>query len=184
MDRMTSHVEPYPGELLQRKSILCAVLALAACGSAGAAENKACELVKPAEIESVLGVKVTNWNTGPQAAATAAFAGSNDVEMCFITTSNSTVLLRLAKKKKNDVPGRDPMEAARKLGAQVKSFGATNCSALVPSKGLEQAIGFNTTCSVSTASHVAAIEVTTKSQKEMVSIDRLHSLAEKMMGRF
>jgi hypothetical protein len=44
--------------------------------------------------------------------------------------------------------------------------------------------GFNTTCTVSKPTAVAGIGVTAKSQQDMVSIERLHPLAEKMASRF
>jgi hypothetical protein len=42
----------------------------------------------------------------------------------------------------------------------------------------------NTTCTVTTGEVVAGIEVTTRTQKDMGSIDKLRPLAEKMAQRF
>ena len=44
--------------------------------------------------------------------------------------------------------------------------------------------GFNTTCSIVKNDMVAAIEVQTKMQKDMVPIEKLQPLAEKMASRF
>jgi hypothetical protein len=104
---------------------------------------------------------------------------------CSTTTSVANILLRLAKK--TGVQGREAqgIDNLRKMGGQVevKTFGPITCSYLIPPKGLEQ-IGFNTTCSIQKGDQVAAIEVTTKSAKDMVPIDKLQPLAEKMAPHF
>lgn len=71
------------------------------------------------------------------------------------------------------------------MGAQVdvKTFGPITCSTMVPPASLAEH-GFNTTCTVSKANAVAGIEVTAKTQKDRVSIDKLRPLAEKMASRF
>jgi hypothetical protein len=71
------------------------------------------------------------------------------------------------------------------MGGQVdvKTFGSITCSTLIPPKNLEQ-YGFNTTCSVVKGEQVAAVEVTTQSRQDMVPIEKLRPLAEKMAGRF
>jgi hypothetical protein len=86
-------------------------------------------------------------------------------------------------------PGRDRsggtekkgIEMAKQMGIQVdvKTFGPITCSTMVPPANLVQH-GFNTTCTVSKATAVAGIEVQAKSQKDMVSIEQLRPLAEKM----
>jgi hypothetical protein len=90
-------------------------------------------------------------------------------------------------------PGRDRsgctekkgIELAKQMGIQVdvKTFGPITCSTMVPPANLAQH-GFNTTCTVSKPTAVAGGEVTAKSQQDMVSIERLHPLAEKMASRF
>jgi hypothetical protein len=90
-------------------------------------------------------------------------------------------------------PGRDRsggtekkgIEAVRKMGIQVdvKTFGPITCSTMAPPASLAQH-GFNTTCTVIKPTAVAGVEVTAKSQQDMVSIERLHLLAEKMANRF
>jgi len=158
--------------------------AVAALGQApaGAADgNKACGLLTPAELEAVLGAKVTLRGGGPMAAGVA---------LCTGQTSTATLMLRLATGLD---PGRDRsggtemkgIEIVKKMGAQVevKTFGPMTCSTVVPPASLAQ-YGFNTTCTVGKATAVAGIEVQAKSQKDMVSIERLRPLAEKMTSRF
>jgi hypothetical protein len=53
---------------------------------------------------------------------------------------------------------------------------------MIPAKSME-AYGFNTTCSVLKGGQVGAVEVTAKSRKDMVPIERLRPLAEKIAGR-
>jgi hypothetical protein len=138
--------------------------------------NKACGLLTPSELESVLGARVS-------------LSGGNagDVELCTGQTPAARVMLRLFKRTSDPSGATEKagIEAVRKMGAQVdvKTFGPITCSAAVPPANLAQH-GFNTTCSVSKPPMFAVVEVTAKSQKDMVPIDRLHPLAEKMAGRF
>ena len=147
---------------------------------ANAAEaNQACGLATPAEIESALGSSIV---LNPM--------GGGKAEFCTGQVPNAKVVLRLASGLD---PGRDRsgakekagLEMMKKMGAQVevKSLGPIVCSTVVPPAGKEQ-MGYNTTCTVSKDTAVAGIEVTAKSQKDMVSIERLRPLAEKMAGRF
>lgn len=71
------------------------------------------------------------------------------------------------------------------MGAQVdvKAFGPITCSTVVPPADLAQ-YGFNTTCTVSKASAVAGVEIVTKTQQDMFSMEELRRLAEKMINRF
>jgi hypothetical protein len=146
-----------------------------------AADNKACNLLTAAELEPVAG-KLSAFS--PMSLGTA--------EMCTASSANAKVMLRWAKKRESASPGGSPsdaaakgLEIAKKMGAtvDVKTFGPIVCSTLIPPKGKEMA-GFNTTCTVSKGDTVAGVEVTAKAQKDMVSIDKLHPLAEKMAGRF
>jgi len=142
--------------------------------------NKACGLLTPSELESVLGAKVSLSGGGGMAVQKA--------ELC--TGKTSTVMLRLVTGLD---PGRDRsggtekkgMEMVKQMGVQVdvKTFGPITCSTMVPPVNLAQ-YGFNTTCTVSKATVAAGIEVQVKSQKDMVSIEQLRSLAEKMTERF
>ena len=149
----------------------------------GAADgNKACGLLTPAELQIVLGTTVSLSGGGGMAAG--------GVDLCTGQTSTATVMLRLSTGLD---PGRDRsvgtetggIEVVKQMGIQVdvKTFGPITCSTMVPPANLAQH-GFNTTCTVSKPTAIAGVEVTAKSQHDMVSIERLHPLAEKMAGRF
>lgn len=58
------------------------------------------------------------------------------------------------------------------------------CSTLIPPAKMVAAIGFNTTCSILKNGWVAAIEIGARAQQDLVPIDRLRPLAEKMTPRF
>ena len=111
-------------------------------------------------------------------------------ESCTGQAQTTSVMLRLVTGLD---PGRDRsgnkekagIELFKKMGAKVdvKNFGPITCSTIEPPAEQTQK-GINTTCTVTKDTAIAGIEVTAKSQKDMVSIDRLHALAEKMAGRF
>jgi hypothetical protein len=159
---------------------LIAALALAifsgASLEAGAQENKACGLATAAELEGVVGGKVSGLNGNTV----------GDVQVCTGTSGKATVLLRVATGagSSQEAAARG-IEQLRSMGAQidVKTFGPVTCSTVVPPKKMET-YGFNTTCTVRKGDSVAGIEINTKSQADMVPIEKLRPLAEKMAGRF
>ena len=149
----------------------------------GAADgNKACGLLTSSELQTVLGTTVSLSAGGGMA--------TGGVELCSGQTSTARVMLRLSTGLD---PGRDHsggteeggIEGIKKMGIQVdvKKFGPITCSTMVPPADLAPH-GFNTTCTVSKPTAIAGVEVTAKSQQDMVSIERLHPLAEKMASRF
>jgi len=157
------------------KAGLLAVLALMMPALLAAAENKACKLLTPGELEPVVG-KLSAF--APQSLGTT--------DMCSATSTNAKVVLRWAQKRAalaGEV-GKD-LEISKTMGAtvDVKTFGPIICFTVIPPKGKEVA-GFNTTCRFSKGDAVAGVEVTTKTHRDMVSITKLHPLAEKMAGRF
>jgi hypothetical protein len=95
-------------------------------------------------------------------------------------------MLRLARGAPHPSGGKEAggIAMAKKMGAQVdvKTFGPVTCSTMIPPKNLEE-YGFNTTCSVVKNGQVAAVEVTAKTQAEMVSIEKLRAVAERIAGR-
>jgi len=133
-------------------------------------------------IESVLGAKVALKSSGPMP--------GGKTELCTGQTPTGTVTLRLVTGLD---PGRDRsgskemkgIEIIEKMGAQVDvtTFGPVTCSTIVPPESLAQQ-GFNTTCTVSDATAVAGIEVLAKTRKDMISIERLRPIEEKMARRF
>ena len=148
-------------------------------GEAGAA-NKACELVTAGELEALLGAKVTVDGGGGMPTAGGA-------EICSARSAPASVMLRLFKRTVDPSGAKENagIEMAKKMGAQVdvKTFGPITCSSIVPPDTLA-GYGFNTTCSVTKAPMFAVIEVNAKAKKDMVAIERLHAIAEKMAGRF
>jgi hypothetical protein len=154
---------------------LAVILVLAWASPAASAEgSRACALATPAELEAALGARV------------AGLAGGPGSPICSGSTPTASVMLRLARKS-----GRAPGAAAaglamaKQMGAQVdlKTFGPITCSTIVPPKDKE-AYGFNTTCSIDKGTEIAAVEVTAKAQRDMVPIEKLRVVAEKMAGRF
>jgi hypothetical protein len=141
------------------------------------AQGKACSLATPEELQAALGAAVSGLKPQPAPGGTA--------DICAGRTPTASVMLRLAKRSGQGGAEAAGIEAAKKMGAQVqvKAEGAITCSTMIPPKTLEQ-YGFNTTCSVLKDGQVAAIEVTAKSQKDMVTMDSLRKVVEKMAGRF
>jgi len=140
--------------------------------------NKACALASPGEIETVLGAEVTGLNSPA--------TGDASAQICLGNSSKGSVMLRLAKgKSEGGEAERKGLEIVKKMGAQVdvKTFGPITCSTVIPPKNLEQH-GFNTTCAISKSPQVAAIEIQAKTRADMVPIEKLRPLPEKMAGRF
>lgn len=137
--------------------------------------NKACGLLTAAELAAVLGGKVSGWkgDTLP------------GVELCTGETPTARIMLRLFKKTQDDHTEAEGIKIAKQMGAQfdAKTFGPSSCWTMVPPKNLEQ-YGFTFGCTVDKRPWFAVLEVTAKSRKDMVSIDKLHPLAQKMSGRF
>ena len=165
---------------MNRFTAVFALLMLASCSIAGAQAKNPCTFLTPAEIESVLGIKVSGLTTPGEAGGTqtcSGVAGKRMSVMLMYVTSNQKVA--------------DPMgyleaesrKAANSIGAQmdVKRFGPILCTTLIPPKQGP----YSTQCMVlKPPSSMASIAVMVITQQEMVSIDKLHILAEKMLRRF
>jgi hypothetical protein len=154
------------------------VSAMAAQASmAQAPANKACGLVTESELQSALGSKVTLKE-----------GSIGEVQTCAGETQSARVLVRFFKRS-TDSSGKAEqagIDAIRKMGAQVdvKTSGGIMCMTAVPPEKMA-AMGFGTTCTVtSKAPTFAVIEITAKTQKDMVSMERLRVVAEKMASRF
>ena len=152
-------------------------LMAARSGMAQAPANQACGLVTDSELQSVLGAKVM---LVPGSIGTA--------QTCSGEAPSARVLVRIFKRT-GDPSGKTEqagIDAIRKMGAQidVKSAGGISCMTAVPPANMA-AMGFGTTCTVtSKAPTMAVIEITAKTQKDMVSIEKLRPIAEKMATRF
>jgi hypothetical protein len=156
--------------------VVCSAALILTFAGGAWAQNKACALATPDELQTVLGAKVSGLK------------GSDvgEASICSGQAPTAQVMLRLAKGS-GQGGGKEAagLEVAKKMGAQVdvKTFGPVTCSTMIPPASLAQ-YGFNTTCSIVKRTSVAAIEITAKSQKDMIAIDRLRPLAEKMAARF
>jgi hypothetical protein len=162
-----------PWQIAPLAIVTAAHFALFPASALAEGDGPACGLLTPAEVETALGARISSFTEG---------AGG----LCSAAGPAVTVMLRMAKK--GAAPGREAkgIAVAKQMGAQVdvQTFGATTCSTLVPPPQMAQAMGFNTTCSIDKGDRVAAVEVTAKSQANMVSIEKLRALAEKMTPRF
>jgi len=108
--------------------------------------------------------------------------------MCSGESATAKVMLRLFKRTDSASGNTEQagIDAVKKIGAQVevKTSGGITCMTMVPPANMAQ-MGFGTTCTVmSKAPMFAVIEVTAKTQKEMIPIDKLRGVAEKMATRF
>lgn len=154
--------------------ILLLTAAMSLSSAALATDSRACALLTVAELEPVVGSKLS------------IFQGSTypTGDMCTASSGTATVTLRLGTKEQADASAKS-LDMIRTMGGtvKVKTFGAITCLTVTPAKDMQQ-YGFKTTCSVNKAAKVAAVEVRVRNQKDMVSIDKLRLLADKMTGRF
>ena len=106
--------------------------------------------------------------------------------MCSGQGASARVMLRLftrAGAASGDTE-KAGIEAVKKMGAQVdvKTANGITCMTTVPQANLAQ-MGFGTTVT-SKAPTFAVIEITAKTQKDMVPIEKLRTVAETMATRF
>ena len=171
-----------PAKKLGLAAKRCAIVPIVAVIVSGSfrgarAQEKACSLATPAELEAAIGWSVPELKpqTMPGMAAS----------ICMGRTAAGSVMLRVAKagNQTGDKEAKG-IEAAKKMGAQVdvKTFGPVTCSTMIPPANLAQ-YGFNTTCTVKKGDTVAGIEVTASTQRDMVPIGKLRPLAEKIANR-
>jgi len=163
-------------------TLMClAIVTVSVQGASGARQNdnKACGLVSPPEIESILDGKVA-WN------GSASLPGDT-IHICAGQAANARITLLLvtgvaSEGDRSDSKGKARLELVRQMGEQVeiKTFGPIVCSTLEPPSG-QQHIGYSTTCTVSKGTTMAGIEVTANNKEAMLPIERLRPVAEKMM---
>jgi hypothetical protein len=133
--------------------------------------------VTGSELQSALGSNVT-----------LKPSSIGEVQTCGGETQSARVLLRFFTRS-GDPSGKTEqagIDAIRKMGAQVdvKTAGGIMCMTAVPPANMA-AMGFGTTCTVtSKAPTFAVIEITAKTQKDMVPMEKLRAVAEKMATRF
>lgn len=159
---------------------IAAVALLALVDLASAAQspaNKACGLVTEPELEAVLGSRAP------------LKAGSiGDVQTCGGATPSAKVLVRFFRRTADPSGNVEQagVDAIRKMGVQVdvKTSGGIMCMTAVPPASMA-AMGFGTTCTVTSKAPVfAVIEVTAKTRADMVPMEALRAVAQKMANRF
>ena len=154
-------------------TILCVALAAQAQTPAG----KACGLITESEAQSILGAKVILKDGSLGSAQT-----------CTAESQTATMMLR-SFKRTGDASGateKAGIEAVKKMGTQVdvKTSGGIMCMTTVPPANLAQ-YGYGTSCTVmSKAPLFAVIEVKSKTPKDMIPMEKLRTVAEKMATRF
>jgi hypothetical protein len=172
--------------------LIAALALILACSLAGNAQVKPCSLVTPAEVESALGVKVTGLDVNGEMGGMATCSG--------VAANRMSVMVMFAgagaqkgngAQKGDDAKWADPLgelerqsrESAKSIGAQmeVKRFGSSIlCTTLIPPKQGP----YSTQCmAVKKPTGMGSISVLVRTQQDMVPIEKLRPLAEKMLGR-
>ena len=162
---------------------------LLAVSLAAAAQVDPCKLLTPAEIESALGGKLSGFGgNSPMSATIPTCAGG-------VMPKRMSVMVMFAAgdaKSAADPKWADPLgyleqtsrQSADKIKAKMeaKRFGSSIlCTTLIPPKQGP----YSTQCmAVKKPTGMASISVLVPAQQDMVSIDKLLPLAEKMLGRF
>jgi hypothetical protein len=143
-----------------------------------------CKLLTAAEIESAIGAKTTFAGTA-QWGATPTCAGG-------AAAKRMSVMVMFVPGKAGDPNWADPLgflerqarESANSIKARLdaKRFGSSIlCTALIPPKPGP----YSTQCMVvKKPTGMATITILVPTQQDMVSMDKLQPLAEKMAGRF
>ena len=157
-----------------------AFLMLASSVIAGGQARNPCSLLTPAEIESVIGVKVSGLSAPSQMGVTQICSGAASKRM-------SVMLMYVTSDQKVADPlgylEAESRKSANSIGAKldVKRAGNILCTALIPPKQGPYA----TQCMVvKPPSSMAAITTMVPAQQDMVPIEKLLPLAQKMVGRF
>ncbi len=159
--------------------LLSAILTLT-CARTLAAQTdavNACDLVTESEVQLLLGAKV-NLKSGAM----------GEVRGCNAEGPTATMVIRLFRRTDDPSGAKETarIDAIRKMGARVdvKSSDGVTCMTTMPPPNMADH-GFSTNCTVSIkAPMFATIVIMTKSQKDMVSMEKLRSVAEGMVSRF
>ena len=154
-----------------------------------AAQVDPCKLLTPAEIESALGGKLSGYSgNSPMSATIATCAGG-------VMSKHMSVMVMFAAgdaKSAADPKWADPLgyleqtsrQSANSVKAQLdaKRFGSSIlCTALIPPKPGP----YSTQCmAVKKPTGMATITILVPAQQDMVPMEKLRPLAEKMLGRF
>ncbi|HKW02109.1 MAG TPA: hypothetical protein VJN96_19965 [Vicinamibacterales bacterium] len=145
-----------------------------------AGPNPACALVKAAEIEAIVGSKVTSLINGP------ADLG-NGVEVCTGTAGSVAINIRFLPNP-SDASAKSTsriVDAARQMGSQVESTtaGPITCYLITPPEEMADVVPTGTMCAMSKGSKIAVIELSTKATSARVPLSKMHALAQKLLWR-
>ena len=158
-------------------------LSLPAC-----AQVNPCSLLTPAEIESVVGAKLSGYGGNSAMSATIPTCSG-------VMPNRASVMVMFAAgdaKTAADPKWADPLGYLEQLGRQsansvkaqfeAKRFGSSIlCTALIPPKPGP----YSTQCmAVKKPTGMATITILVRAQEDMVPMDKLRVLAEKTLGRF
>ncbi len=142
-----------------------------------AADNKACALLTPAEIEAVVGGQKDGLHS----------VNTPGSESCTANLSaNAGMMLSLTPKsgqKTSPSPLKAILDKLKQQGYQIetKTFESITCVSAISPKTLATA-AVVTSCFVDKPASVASVQVIAKNQNGALSIDKLHPLAEKMVS--
>ena len=165
---------------MNRFTAVFALLMLASCSIAGAQARNPCTLLSKAEIESFVGGPISGLDRSNNVGGTLTCNGAakNRMYVALIyASSNQKIADPMAYLE------AESRKSANMIGAKldVKKFGNILCIALIPPKEGPYA----TQCSVlKPPGSMASVAIMVSTQQEMVPIDKLLPLAEKMAARF
>jgi hypothetical protein len=175
-------------EKFMNRVITVFAFALLVASLPAVAQVDPCKLLTQAEIESALGGKLSAYSgNSPMSAAMPTCAGA--------VLNRMSVMVMFAKgdaKTAADPKWADPLGYLEQISRQsadsikakmeAKRFGSSIlCTTLIPPKPGP----YTTQCmSVKKPTGMASISILVASQQDMVSMDTLRPLAEKMLGRF
>lgn len=143
--------------------------------SAAAQIASACTLLRPAELESVLGGKIKSSDEN----------NLGDRSYCNIEINDLKVMIRLASKKnKNSDAEIKGAEILRKQGwgVTIKTEGKLTLSTLIPPENLKGAV-FTTSASILDNGRVLAVEISAVTKNKMVSTETAKNLVQKAFSR-
>lgn len=195
-DQRSLHI---PATLL-RKTIVTFLL-LAAFSSPQVAvsqpissSEKACILLKPAELEAVLGGKIASPMTGTEAPFHKDAKHDHDgvLYMCNAGVGSRGVSLMYGTqpataegKKRGEAKGKAAMEKMRKTGyiIEERAFGEIKCFTILPRSNKPGPAYVVTSCGVAKGRYFFSLSVSPQSAKDVLPIEKLKPLAEKATAR-
>jgi hypothetical protein len=171
-------------EKLMNRLITVSALVLLAASLPAVAQVDPCKLLSQAEIESAIGAKAMFAGTAQWGATPTCPGGS--------TAKHMSIMVMFTPGKADDPHWADALGFLEQVSRQnadsikakmdAKRFGSSIlCTTLIPPKQGP----YSTQCmAVKKPTGMATISILVPAQQDMVSMDALRSLAEKMLARF